>query len=514
MATSSMMLRALAVAGMLLTPLAGLPAAVDAAVVHEGDYDDDFAEDGRSRVSFASADNEEAHAVALAPGGKVVVAGWAYNAVGADEDMGIVRYRSDGVLDTSFNHGGIKSLSFGDGTDHAYAVIAQPDGKVVVAGSTLTDHFEMSVARLTVDGSLDRTFSGDGLRHIPLPDNGGEIFGMALQPDGRILLAGYAVVPYPAVYDFAVVRLLPNGALDRTFGGDGVVTTPIRSGSDMAQAISIQPDGKLVVAGWSAVGVDLGAALARYRPDGRLDAGFGTGGLTVLDPGDTDETFNAIALLPGGKIGLAGTSRDSSGIPSGLLARVSSSGALDPGFGSPHTGWFLDPSLGSVNALLKQRDGHLVAVGDAGNKIVVGRFGPGGAPDPDFAGDGEKAASAMLTQHADLDAIWAVWDVPAEGVLAAARAAGRSDLVITTIDLGENVAIDMAKGGPIYGLGAQRPFDQGIAEARLGAYGLLDKKAPPYVAVNALPVTSDTLDQAWQTVYHQGLPDKVKKAQG
>jgi ribose transport system substrate-binding protein len=133
---------------------------------------------------------------------------------------------------------------------------------------------------------------------------------------------------------------------------------------------------------------------------------------------------------------------------------------------------------------------------------------------PDFAGDAEKAASAMLTQHADLDAIWAVWDVPAEGVLAAARTAGRDDLVITTEDLGQNVAIEMAKHGMVYGLGAQRPFDQGITEARLGAYGLLNKEAPAYVAVNALPVTSDNLAEGWQTVYHAPLPDKVKKAAG
>lgn len=131
---------------------------------------------------------------------------------------------------------------------------------------------------------------------------------------------------------------------------------------------------------------------------------------------------------------------------------------------------------------------------------------------PDFAGDGEKAASAMLTQNSDLDAIWAVWDVPAEGVLAASRAAGRDDLTITTIDLGANVAIDMARKGPIYGLGAQRPFDQGVAEARLAAYGLLGKEAPAYVAVNALPVTADNLSQAWETVYHAPLPKKVQEA--
>jgi ribose transport system substrate-binding protein len=137
-----------------------------------------------------------------------------------------------------------------------------------------------------------------------------------------------------------------------------------------------------------------------------------------------------------------------------------------------------------------------------------------GIAGPDFAGDAEKVASAMLTRNADLDAIWAVWDVPAEGVLAAARANGRDDLDVTTIDLGQNVAIDMAKGGPIKGLGAQRPFDQGVTEATLAGYGLLDKKAPPYVAVNALPVTRSNLESAWKTVYHQGLPPKVVEAEG
>jgi ribose transport system substrate-binding protein len=107
----------------------------------------------------------------------------------------------------------------------------------------------------------------------------------------------------------------------------------------------------------------------------------------------------------------------------------------------------------------------------------------------------------MLISHYDLDGIWAVWDVPAEGVISAARVAGRDDLVITTIDLGENVAINMAQGGFIKGLGAQRPFDQGIAEAMLAGYGLLGKEAPAFVALPALPVNKDNLLEAWETVY-------------
>jgi ribose transport system substrate-binding protein len=136
-----------------------------------------------------------------------------------------------------------------------------------------------------------------------------------------------------------------------------------------------------------------------------------------------------------------------------------------------------------------------------------------GIAGPDFAGDAEKVASAMLTRQADLDAIWAVWDVPAEGVLAAARGNGRDDLAVTTIDLGQNVAIEMAKEGTISGLGAQRPYDQGVAEAMLAGYALLDKKAPEYVAVNALAVRPSNLADAWQDVYHQALPPKVVEAQ-
>ena len=129
-----------------------------------------------------------------------------------------------------------------------------------------------------------------------------------------------------------------------------------------------------------------------------------------------------------------------------------------------------------------------------------------GITGPDFAGDAEKVASAMMTKYADLKGIWAVWDVPAEGVLAAARAMGREDLVITTIDLGLNVAVEMAKGGMIKGLGAQRPFDQGVAEAILAGYGLLGKAAPEYVALYMLPVEKDNLLEAWDTVYHAAPP--------
>ena len=135
-----------------------------------------------------------------------------------------------------------------------------------------------------------------------------------------------------------------------------------------------------------------------------------------------------------------------------------------------------------------------------------------GIAGPDFPGDAERAASAMLTSNPRIKGIWAVWDVPAEGVISAARTAGHDDLVVTTIDLGENVAIDMAQDGFVKGIGAQRVYDQGTTEALLAGYGLLGKEAPPYVASPALPVTKDNLLEAWQIVYHAPPTAKIAKS--
>lgn len=132
-----------------------------------------------------------------------------------------------------------------------------------------------------------------------------------------------------------------------------------------------------------------------------------------------------------------------------------------------------------------------------------------GIAGPDFAGQAQVAASAMLTKHPDLAGIWGVWDVPAEGVMAAARAAGNQNLKIATEDLGTNVAIALAKNKLVVGLGAQRPFDQGVTEAKLGALALLGKKTPAYVAVPALPVDHSNVLKAWQQVYHAAPPSSV-----
>ncbi|GAA0299108.1 substrate-binding domain-containing protein [Kineococcus aurantiacus] len=133
-----------------------------------------------------------------------------------------------------------------------------------------------------------------------------------------------------------------------------------------------------------------------------------------------------------------------------------------------------------------------------------------GIAGPDFAGDAQGAANAMLAKHPDLAGIWAVWDVPAEGVLAAARASGRSDLKIATQDLGTNVAIALAEDDLVVGLGAQVPFDQAVTEANLAAGSFVGQQAPPYVALSGLPVTHENVLDAWKKVYHQDAPRELQ----
>lgn len=140
---------------------------------------------------------------------------------------------------------------------------------------------------------------------------------------------------------------------------------------------------------------------------------------------------------------------------------------------------------------------------------IVARHGVSG---PDFAADAQAGVAAMLAGQPDLDAIWAVWDVPATGVLAAVHAARRTDLVVTTIDLGLEVAVELAKGGLIKGVGAQRPYDAGVTEALLAGYALLGKAAPAFVALPALPVTQSNVLAAWDEVYRQPPPEALALA--
>lgn len=123
--------------------------------------------------------------------------------------------------------------------------------------------------------------------------------------------------------------------------------------------------------------------------------------------------------------------------------------------------------------------------------------------------DGEVIASAIITQNPDIDGFYVPWDTPAEGVVAACRAAKRPDIKVVTLDLGANNALDMAKGGNVVGIAADLAYDLGRTKALMGVYGVLGKDAPPFVIVPAIKVTKDNLVEGWRKSLHTDPPPEI-----
>ena len=318
-----------------------------------------------------------AQALVLQPDGKLVEAGWSLD--GTDGVFALARYAADGTLDRSFGSNGTMTTSWGT---HAQgeAVALQPDGKIVVAGQIFYQA-KFALARFRTDGSLDPSFAADGKQTFPVGEASGAA-AVAVQPDGKIVVAGYSSNNTGSA--IALARLKPNGLPDPAFGTDGIATTPIGLFS-RAEALLLQPDGKIVVGGVSAGSSDHSkATLVRYDAAGSLDGSFGSGGIATLDGSPFDAQAHALALQPDGKIVLAGND-SGRGL---LLARYTPRGTLDQGFGSG--GRVLTELNGNSEAagVVIQPDGKIVAAGRTRDGAIytyaVARYVAAGSLDPSF----------------------------------------------------------------------------------------------------------------------------------
>ena len=244
--------------------------------------------------------------VALQADQKIVVAGSAR--IGSTDDFAVVRYNTNGSLDLSFNATGKKTIDFASSDDQAYGVAVQSDQKIVIAGYSSAgapiDGSGFALLRLNGDGTLDTTFNGTGKVNTVF-GNQAEGRSVALQEDGKIVVAGLS--SNGSTWDFAVVRYNSNGSLDTSFNATGKVTTPIGRLA-AGQSVAIQTDRKLLVAGY-ALNASQDFALVRYRPDGSLDPSFGNGGLVTTDIGGSDDYGSSVAIQPDAKIVVAGYSQ-------------------------------------------------------------------------------------------------------------------------------------------------------------------------------------------------------------
>jgi uncharacterized delta-60 repeat protein len=214
------------------------------------------------------------------------------------------------------------------------AGVLQPDGRIVaVGGMGSTQASAIAAARYNADGSLDPTFGTAGQLTLPLPQSFAA-YDAALQADGKLVIAG--TYGPPGSLDFGLVRLLPSGAPDPSFGGDGLVNVDF-GGDERGTSLILLTDGRVIVGGSRNSDV----ALARYLADGSVDATFGTGGLATADPGASDSAAGLI-LLPNGNLIVAG-SRGASSAADFFLARFLPDGALDTSFGY---GGFLSTDFG------------------------------------------------------------------------------------------------------------------------------------------------------------------------
>lgn len=228
---------------------------------------------------------ETAEGIALQTDGKIVVVGPTDNS--ANRDFAIIRYNPDGSLDETFGPGGFVTTTFGPGEDNPAGVAIQTDGKIVVGGRSFNGtNLDIVVTRYAPDGSLDTTFGTNGLFRLDVHGEDDEFRALALQSDGKIVGAG--TINDGASDLFAVVRLDENGNLDPTFGIGGIVTTDLGNtagaGGDIANSMAIRPDGRIILGGFSfnGVGPDFyDYALAQFLPNGFLDPSFHGDGILI-----------------------------------------------------------------------------------------------------------------------------------------------------------------------------------------------------------------------------------------
>jgi uncharacterized delta-60 repeat protein len=391
------------------------------ALAASGDLDSTFSGDGKATKDSGSNFNEGVRAMTIQANGKIVVVGDSNITFGAPgTNFMVARFNANGSPDATFSGDGMLKTNFGNPSE-ALGVTLQADGKIVVVGQTCTPMPEwicnMAIARYNTNGSLDTTFSADGKQAVDFGggDNG-SYGGVVVLQNGKILVAGRMF--NGSNFDFALYRLNVNGSLDNTFSGDGRVNTGFGAGTnEHTFGLALQPDGKIILAGQTcdASWGNCDYALVRYNVNGSRDTTFSGDGRQRTNFGG-NEYANAIKLQADGKIVTAGRREAPNGC-SFTLARYNINGALDPSFSGdgkaatflPSTtcGWWQFLGLGI------QSTGKIVIAGglgpDGSKDFMVVRYTAAGLLDATFSGDGKvvtdfggnDSADALVIQSND-----------------------------------------------------------------------------------------------------------------
>ena len=366
-----------------------------ARVLPTGILDSTFGTGGK--VVSSAGPQSQVHDVALAPDGKIVVAGY------ANGDMMVARYLNDAgpppesFFDTTFSGDGVATTDFAGTSDFGSTTIVQPDQKIVVGGSvgngTNTDDV-FGLTRYNPDGSLDVTFGTAGKATVDFgPD--ADLESIALAPDGKLVAVGRVTAP-GAVWDWAIARFNANGTIDTTFGGgDGMVTTDFFGFGDLASGVLVQSDGKIIVAGM-ATAVTTDMAIVRYNTDGSIDTSFANAGRQFIDAFGGVDFASTVKLQPDNKLIVVGGSVQPGSYRRFVLSRLNANGTFDATFDTDGvaTADFGASAFGKDVEVLS--DGRYVVGGwvdtnpssESGLDFTVARFNSNGTLDGSFGTSG------------------------------------------------------------------------------------------------------------------------------
>lgn len=309
---------------MLCTCIASL--AIQTVYSQPGSLDFTFGTDGIAITDFGGS-GDYAYAMALQSDGKIVLAGYAY--AGSTNDFALVRYNANGTLDNTFDSDGKTMTDFNGNIEVINAIVIQPDGKIVAAGSSWDGHqSHFALARYNTDGSLDNTFSSDGMAIFNWGENDYGL-AVALQSDGKILIAGASYLGSFGNH-VSALRINTDGTVDNTFDNGGI--SAVIGEESQINAIILQSDGKIVMTGRRVSNLNSDFLLLRYTAIGSVDNTFDTDGIVTTAFGSGDDYAFTCIQQSDGKILAGGSSAN--GFNDFALARYNSNGSLDNTFSS------------------------------------------------------------------------------------------------------------------------------------------------------------------------------------
>jgi uncharacterized delta-60 repeat protein len=354
-----------------------------------GTLDPTFGNSGIVTTDFGG-NFDQAHAMVVQADGKILLAGKSTSDSTTEVSLALARYDSMGILDNSFGIGGIVTTSFGDSSIYGNGIVVQPDGKIIVAGGI--DYgwaVDVALVRYHSDGSIDSTFGTDGLVTTAVSSFNDAGVAMVGQPDGKFLVAVNTSVS--GHWEFALVRYNVNGTLDASFGNNGKVVTDIGASDDVVHSITLLPDGRILLAGGSNDGANTDIAVVRYNTDGSLDSSFDEDGKVTTGVTGGYIYGSDVVAQPDGRIVVAALTGFGP-MSDFVVVRYQMDGALDDSFGS---GGFvvtaLGPAADASTSVALQPDGKILLAGwsyDSTNELAVVRYNGDGALDDTFSGDG------------------------------------------------------------------------------------------------------------------------------